>query len=236
MILENKTILITGANGGLAIAFINALLKQDVKKIYCTARDMSKLESLKSLSEKIEIFSLDITKKEEIEALVLKIENIDILINNAGVNSGKRVLDESKIDFDVNLYGTLNACQILSKKINKGGAIVNITSILALINLPIMALYCASKSALHSLTQAFRAQFLKDGISVFEVLPGPIDTNMTKGQDMPKTSTEDIVKNVLESMKNNEYEIYPDDFSKIVKRRLVDDKEALEKEFAMSLQ
>ena len=76
MIFENKTILITGANGGLAFAFINDLLKQDVKKIYCTARDMTKLESLKSLSEKIEIFSLDITKKEEIESLLKKRSDI----------------------------------------------------------------------------------------------------------------------------------------------------------------
>ena len=104
MIFENKTILITGANGGLAFVFIETLLKQNIKKIYCTARDIEKLENLKKLSEKIEIFSLDITKKEDLESIVSQIENIDILINNAGVNSGKRVLDKSEIDFDVSIF------------------------------------------------------------------------------------------------------------------------------------
>ena len=139
MCFENKVVFITGANGGLAKSFIESLLKNRVKKIYCTARDLSKLEELKKLSPKIEIFNLDITKKDELEEKIAsKIENIDYLINNAGVNSLKRVFDDSKIDFEVNLFGTLNSCQILSKKLNKNGSIINITSILALINLPIM--------------------------------------------------------------------------------------------------
>ena len=235
MCFENKVVFITGANGGLAKSFIEALLKENVKKIYCTARDLEKLEELKKLSSKIEIFNLDITKKDELDEIASKIENIDYLINNAGVNSLKRVFDDSKIDFEVNLFGTLNSCQILSKKLNKNGSIINITSILALINLPIMGLYCASKSALHSLTQAFRAELQKENIKVYEVLPGPIDTNMTKGQDMPKSSTSYIVSNILDGIKNEEFEIYPDDFSKMVKRRLKDDKENLEKEFLNSL-
>ena len=235
MKIENKTILITGANGGLASAFINQLLKQNIKKIYCTARDIAKLEDLKKLSNKIEIFTLDITKKEQALQVASKIENIDILINNAGVNSGKQLFDYTQVDFEVNTFGTTNIIDNFYKKINKGGAIVNITSVLALINLPIMAFYCASKSALHSLTQALRAHAKKDGISVFEVLPGPIDTNMTKGQDMPKTSPDDIVKNVLESITKDQYEIFPDRFSQMVNKRLNDDKEALEKEFAMSI-
>lgn len=134
MCFENKVVFITGANGGLAKSFIEALLKENAKKIYCTARDLEKLAELKKLSSKIEIFNLDITKKDELEDIASKIENIDYLINNAGVNSLKRVFDDSKIDFEVNLFGTLNSCQILSKKLNKNGSIVNITSILALIN------------------------------------------------------------------------------------------------------
>lgn len=233
---ENKTILITGANGGLAKAFISELLTKNIKKLYCTARDVNSLEDIKLVSEKIEVYSLDITKEEQIKELSLKIDNIDILINNAGVNSGKRIFDETKIDFNVNLLGTLNSYQVLSKKLNKNGLILNITSVLALINLPIMALYCASKSALHSLTQALRAELTKENILVIEVLPGPIDTNMTKGQEMPKTSPKDIVKNTFESLSQGQIEIYPDDFSKMIKERLAVDKENLEREFALSVQ
>ena len=63
MCFENKVVFITGANGGLAKSFIEALLKENAKKIYCTARDLEKLAELKKLSSKIEIFNLDITKK-----------------------------------------------------------------------------------------------------------------------------------------------------------------------------
>lgn len=156
MNLENKTVFITGANGGLGSAFVKEFLNQNVKKIYCSARDINKLDSLQKLSNKIELVELDITNKEQFKSLVSTIGKIDILVNNAGVNSDKRLFDDETIDFDVNLFGTLNSCRILSENINKGGIIINITSILALINLPIMALYCASKSALHSMTQAFK--------------------------------------------------------------------------------
>lgn len=236
MLVENKTVLITGANGGLGTALVQEFLKQNVKKIYCTARDESKLENLKKLSDKIETLSLDITNKEQIMQLASKIENLDILVNNAGVNSAKQILDDNKFDFDVNTFATLDLTQALYNKINKGGAIVNVTSVLALINLPVMALYCASKSALHSITQALRAEGKKDEISVFEVLPGPIDTNMTKDTDMPKTSPSEVAKSVLDSMAKDEYEIFPDEFAVMIKNRLKDDKEALEKEFAMSVQ
>ena len=66
MCFENKVVFITGANGGLAKSFIEALLKENAKKIYCTARDLEKLAELKKLSSKIEIFNLDITKKDEL--------------------------------------------------------------------------------------------------------------------------------------------------------------------------
>ncbi|MFY9075674.1 SDR family NAD(P)-dependent oxidoreductase [Malaciobacter mytili] len=235
MKLEDKVAFITGANGGLGRAFVKELLNQNVKKIYCAVRDTKSLDEINKLSSKIEVIALDITNKHEVQKVASTIENIDILINNAGVNSGKRVFDETKIDFEVNLFGTLNSCQILGNKVNTLGAIVNITSILALINLPVMGLYCASKSALHSLTQALRVEFNKKQVEVYEVLPGPIDTNMTKGQDLPKTQPSDIVNEVIKALENSQYEIYPDGFSKMVKERLISDKELLEKEFAQSI-
>jgi NADP-dependent 3-hydroxy acid dehydrogenase YdfG len=63
MSFENKVVFITGANGGLAKSFIEALLKENAKKIYCTARDLEKLAELKKLSSKIEIFSFRYYKK-----------------------------------------------------------------------------------------------------------------------------------------------------------------------------
>jgi NAD(P)-dependent dehydrogenase (short-subunit alcohol dehydrogenase family) len=236
MKLSNKTVLITGANGGVGRELVRYCVEHDARKIYCCARDIGKLDDLKKMGEAIELCPLDITDKAEIQKLSSAVDTIDILINNAGVNSGKRVFDEVTIDFDVNVLGTLNVCRELRHKIAQEGAIVNITSILALVNLPVMGFYSASKSALHSLTQAMRAELAQEGTEVYEVLPGPIDTDMTKDQEMEKTAPEDIVKALFEGYANKIYEIYPDPFSKMIKAGLDQDAKAVERDFAFSVQ
>ncbi|MDD2790686.1 MAG: SDR family NAD(P)-dependent oxidoreductase [Sulfurimonas sp.] len=235
--MENKIVVITGANGGLGTVFVKKILELKPSKIYCTARDSKSLETLKAMSSLIEVIEMDITSKDSINAAVAQIEKLDVLINNAGVNSNSKLFDDSFMDIEVNLKGTMNLTQALFEKLkNSKGSVVNITSILALINLPILANYCISKSALHSFTQALRAEFGLFGGEVYEVLPGPIETRMTEGSPMPKTSPEDIVNAVLAAIKNKEFEIYPDGFSQMVKQRLELEPEKLIEDFSMSLQ
>lgn len=234
--MENKTILLTGANGGLGKAFVNELIKQKPKKLYCAIRDLSKKEELESLDSCIEVVELDISKKESIIHLVSKIDNLDILINNAGISKNRRLFDENFSEIEVNLKGTINLTRELYLKLqHKDAIVVNITSILALVNLPLMADYCISKSALHSFTQALRAEMSAFEAKVFEVLPGPIDTRLTEGSPLPKAKPEDIAKAVLEDIENNLYEIYPDDFSKMIKERLDKEPTKVVEEFSMSI-
>jgi len=235
--MENKIVLITGANGGLGSVFAEKILALNPSKIYCTARDIKSLENIKNLSEKIELLELDIASKDSIDAAVSKIERLDVLINNAGVNSNTKLFEDSFIDLEVNLKGTSNLTKALFEKLkNSKGTVVNVTSVLALVNLPMLANYCVSKSALHSYTQALRAEFGLFGGEVYEVLPGPIETRMTEGSPMPKTKPKDIVDAVLAAMKKKEFEIYPDGFAQMVKQRLEDEPQKLIEEFAQSVQ
>ena len=235
MNLKNKTILITGANGGLGTELVKVFIKAKAKKIYCAVRDVKENSSLKELSSQVELITLDICDYENIKSLSAKIENIDMLVNNAGANSKKRIFESSTVDFDVNVMGTLNLTKYLSSKINQNGMIINITSITALINSPLIGLYSASKSALHSLTQAMRAEMSLKQIHVLEVLPGPIDTNMTKGRDMPKAKAFDIASEILTGIKNEVCEVYPDEFSKRIKNSLEKDSRSVELEFQKTL-
>ncbi len=235
MSLSNKTILITGANGGLGHALAQYALSQNAAKVYCCARSVSKLASLKEAYPSVVLCELDITDKQQVKALAADIGPIDILINNAGVNSGKRVFDECNDDFAVNVEGTLNVCRELRHRIAPEGAIITVTSILALVNLPVMGLYCASKSALHSLTQAMRAELASYGIDVYEVLPGPIDTGMSEGQEMEKADPADIAAAIFEGYRSKTYEIYPDPFSNMIKNALAADPKAVENDFAHSV-
>ncbi len=235
--MENKVVLITGANGGLGSVFVKKVLELKPSKIYCTARDSRSLEAIKAMSDIIEVIQMDITSKDSINEAVSKIDTLDVLINNAGVNSNMNLFDDSFIDLEVNLKGTINLTQALFEKLKSSkGTVINITSILALVNLPALSSYCVSKSALHSFTQALRAELGLFGGKVYEVLPGPIETRMTEGSPMPKTKPEDIVNAVLSSIKNNEFEIYPDGFSQMVKQRLENEPEKLIEEFSMSIQ
>ncbi len=235
MDLENKIALVTGANGGLGVAIVKELLEKGIEKIYCGVRVLKSEKYLETLSAKITLIELDLSNTKTLENNLTKIENIDLLINNAGVNSGKRVFDEENSDFTINVNGTLKVTQLLENKINKDGAIVNITSILALCNLPIMGLYCASKSALHSLTQAMRAEMSSKSIQVLEVLPGPIDTKMTPDESMPKASPKDIAVEIIKALETNQEEVYPDDFAKSIKEGLEKDPKGVEKQFAQSV-
>jgi short-subunit dehydrogenase len=234
--MENKIILITGANGGVGSAFVKRILALKPQKIYCAARDVNSLKDIKSLSEVIEVLSLDLTENASIKHVVSKIGKIDILINNAGVNTNSRLFDPHFLDLEVNLKGTVNLTQALFEKLKESkGKVINITSILALANFPMLANYSVSKAALHSFTQALRAEFNLFGGEVYEVLPGPIETRMTEGMPIPKSTPEEIVDVVIESVDKKEYEIYPDDFSQKVKQRLQSEPDALIKEFGMSI-
>jgi short-subunit dehydrogenase len=234
--MKNKVVLITGANGGLGTAFVEKILELHPSKIYCSARDVSSLETLKTISETIEVIEMDITSQESINKAISKIDTLDILINNAGTNSNTRLFDSSFTDLEVNLKGTVNLTQALFEKLKSSqGTVINITSVLALVNLPILANYSVSKSALHSFTQALRAEFGLFGGEVYEVLPGPIETKMTEGSPMPKTKPEAIVTAVLDSFHKKEFEIYPDGFSQILKQRLENEPHKLLEEFAISI-
>ena len=235
MNLSGKTLLVTGAAGGLGKSLVEEAMAQNAHKIYCCARNTAPLEELQGKYPGIVLCTLDITDTAQLKKLSSSLETIDILINNAGVNSGMRIFDDSRIDFDVNLFGTLNVCRELRHRIAPGGAIINVTSILALINLPVMGLYSASKSALHSATQAMRAELALSDIDVYEVLPGPIDTEMSAGQEMEKASPADVARAIIEGYRAHTYEIYPDSFATMIKETLAENPAMLESNFAQSV-
>ena len=236
MNLKDKVVLITGANGGLGQAFVNYCLEKEVKKIYCCARNIENLNGLNILDDdRVEVFKLDITNNLDIEKLVNSIDYIDILINNAGVNNEKRIFEILRNDFEVNVFGTLNVTKLLYPKIKENGVIITINSVLAFMNLPSMAQYCASKSALHSIMQAIRMELKTKAIDVYEVFPGPMDTKMSKNLEMQKATPAEVVKNTFEGLKGKSFEIFPDEASLGIMYMLKNNPKQLEKDFSSSI-
>ncbi|MGM0622415.1 MAG: SDR family NAD(P)-dependent oxidoreductase [Campylobacterota bacterium] len=234
MDFKNKVVFITGSNGGLGSELVHQIAQKEPAVIYATARDIAKLKKFDKL-EIVQKIPLDLSDNDSRTEAAASVERIDILINNAGVNTGQNVFSNDWSEFDINVRATMDFTNLMQSKINPKGAIVNITSILALLNLPAMARYCASKAALHSLTQALRAHMKEREIQVFEALPGPIDTAMSEGQAMDKTAPQTVVANILEAMESNFYEIYPDSFSKSIVEGLQKNPKVMEDEFASYL-
>ena len=214
MNIENKTVFVSGANRGIGKAIVEELLKSGVKKIYAGARKVSSIPQWND--DRVVAVELDITNESQIQAAAEKASDVNLLINNSGVATFSSILEGPisgvKNDMDVNYYGTLNMVRafvpILEK--SKNAALVNVVTIGAFVNFPVLGGYCASKAALFSMSQAARIELAPRGISVHTVNPGPIDTDMAKDMDMDKTSTEVTAQNIIAGLKAGTADIFPD--------------------------
>lgn len=238
--VEGKHVLVTGANRGIGKGFVEVLLEQGAAKIYAAARELNNLEDLITLAPDIIIpVELDVTKPSQIAALNEAVENLDILINNAGIANGIYTTDASAVEIarkemEVNLFGPMAITKTLLSKLkaSEQAAIINISSIAAISNFPSLGPYSTTKAALHSFTQGLRADLQNDGIRVVGVYPGPTDTRLAEGVDMPKPSPETVAIATFESLKSGADDVFPDDFANHMYATFLEHPQQLEKAFA----
>ncbi len=236
MQIKNATVLVTGANRGIGRAFVDELVKRGAKKVYATARNPA---SIKSNHANLETHALDITDRDAIRDLASKLNDVDLLINNAGVNMMSALvasdsLDAARAEMEVNYLGTLSMCQAFAPilKANGGGAIINMLSILSRVNLPLMGSLCASKAAGLSLVQGVRAELAAQNTAVVAVMPGAVDTDMSKDFPPPKMAPSDVVTAALDGLEEGLEEIYPGEMASGLNQGLSADAKAVEKELA----
>lgn len=206
MNIEGRTILITGASRGLGRALAFACAAAGAKEVFAGARKQSDLDKLKQdaldLGAAITPIKLDVTDDGDVAA-TRELGTIDVLINNAGVagygNPVSMNLDHALREMEVNYFGALRMSRALAPQmIERGeGMMVNVATAFARVNLPLVGTYCASKAALLSLGQALRAYLSDNGVHVMTVMPTTIDTDMSKGADVPKMTTEYVANEIL---------------------------------------
>jgi NAD(P)-dependent dehydrogenase (short-subunit alcohol dehydrogenase family) len=214
MKIEGSVALVTGANRGLGRALVAALLEAGAVKVYAAARDRTKVAADDS---RVVPLTLDTTKPDQIAAAAKTANDVTLLINNAGVQTSDHVLTMNPADMDAdfrtNVHGTLGVIKAFLPVLERApgnATIVNILSLAALASFPPLGGYSASKAAAYSITQSLRAELRSKQIDVLAVLPGPIDTDMVKALEMPKTSPADTAKGVLAGIASGEEEIFPD--------------------------
>lgn len=237
---EGKVVFISGANRGIGNAIAKELLESGARKIYASARDTSTLSSLiDKYGEKVVAVELDVTSLDSIKKATEKITDVEILINNAGIlNPGGFIsadaIDTLKTHLEVNVYGLINLTNALADTIKskETGAIVNLSSVAGLGNMPMLGTYSASKATVHSITQSMRGELANHNILVSGVYPGPIDTDMAKGFEMEKDSPENVAKNVVEALRKGTEDIFPDSMSSQVGVGYAASPKSIEKEFS----
>lgn len=214
MKIEGSVALVTGANRGLGRALVSALVEAGAAKVYAAARDQAKLPAA---GPRVVPLTLDTARPEQIAAAASKAPDVTLLINNAGVLGSFDVLqtspDELAADFRTNVQGTLAVVKAFLPVLERapaGATIVNVLSLASLASCPSLGGYSASKAAAYSITQALRPALKAKRIDVLAALPGPIDTDMVKLLQMPKTSPAETAKGLLAGIARGDEEIFPD--------------------------
>jgi NAD(P)-dependent dehydrogenase (short-subunit alcohol dehydrogenase family) len=235
MNIANKTVLITGANRGIGQALVAEALRRGAKRVYAGTRG-----ALQHSDQRVTPLILDVTNAAQIQGAVEEVESLDILINNAGVSpfddlSDRRVLEQQ---LAVNLFGPYDVTQAFLPLLTRSrGAIVNVLSLSSLAAVPFSPAYSVSKAAAFSLSQSLRTLLAGRGVSVHRVLPGPVDTDMTRGLDIPKASPESVARAILDGVEKGEEEIFPDPMSESVAEGWRNGAvKALERQFAAFVQ
>jgi NAD(P)-dependent dehydrogenase (short-subunit alcohol dehydrogenase family) len=214
MNITGKSILITGANRGIGQALVDEALSRGAKRVYAAVRG-----AFRHHDRRVTILKLDVTNASQIQQIARDVGSLDVLINNAGVahNDDLSNLDALEQEMAVNLYGPLQMIRAFLPQLRQSkGAIVNSLSLVALAALPIMPGYSMSKAAAFSLTQSWRALLASEGVCVHAVFIGPTDTDMNRGLNIPKASTETTAKGILNGIEKGEEDIFPDPASQAI--------------------
>jgi NAD(P)-dependent dehydrogenase (short-subunit alcohol dehydrogenase family) len=209
MKIANKTILITDANRGIGRALVDEALNRGAKRVYAGTRG-----SLQHQDKRATALTLDVTSNSQIQQAAIEVGTLDILINNAGIFLLDDDLSDSELierQFKVNLLGPFNMTRAFLPQLKLSrGAIVNILSLAGLAPVPSAPAYSISKAALLSMTQSFRMLLASNGVSVHSAILGPIDTDMTRKLEIPKTSPEVAARGICDGFENGEEDIFPD--------------------------
>ena len=205
--LKDKVAVITGATRGIGYATAKKFLENGCKVVIFGSKSETVSKALESLRKEnkdydVKGFYPDLTNLKEVEEVFNKIKDlygkIDILVNNAGISARESIYEYKEEDFkkimDLNVNAVFNCSKAVSliMKENKGGVILNTSSMVSIYGQPSGCGYPASKFAVNGLTKSLARELGKDGIRVNAVAPGIILTDMMKS--VPDNVIEPLIK------------------------------------------
>ena len=216
MKLTGNKVIITGATAGIGEALLGKLVEHD-NQVVAVGIKAQKLKELSETDKRIIPFACDLSKKENLDRLILFIEqehpDTNILINNAGIQFNyhfekePQLLGKIEQEINVNFLAPLKLIALLipTLKSNDNAAIVNVSSGLGLVPKRQAPVYCGTKAGIHIFSKSLRYQL--EGIKVFEIIPPLVDTQMTEGRGKGKIRPEALADEFIGAFKKDQYEI-----------------------------
>ncbi|WP_136517344.1 MULTISPECIES: SDR family oxidoreductase [Cellulomonas] len=216
------TALITGANRGLGRHFAAELLARGAT-VWAAARDPRAIDL-----PGVRPLALDVTDPGAVAAAAALADDVDLLVNNAGISTGAALLgdlDAVRAEMDVNFWGALAMARAFAPVLaaNGGGAIVNVASALSWFAAPGAGAYAVSKAASWNMSNALRLELAGQGTRVTSVHLGLADTDMARGIEGPKTDPAVVVRRTLDAVEAGDLEVVVDEWTAMVKASLAED-------------
>ncbi len=192
--LAGKAALITGAARGIGLAFAEAYVREGARVAVADIDVGRARQSASDIGDGAIAVEIDVTRQDSIDRAVAETVDvfgrIDILVNNAAVFTAAPIVDITREDyeriFDINVAGTLFTMQAVARHMiarGGGGKIINMASQAGRRGEALVAVYCASKAAVISLTQSAGLNLIKHGINVNAIAPGVVDGEHWDGVD-----------------------------------------------------
>jgi len=222
MKIQDTVALVTGANRGIGLAFAQALLARGARKVYAAARDPASITL-----PGVHTLKLDVNRPEDVAAAAALAPDVNLLVNNAGIaQPGGFLADDAeevaRRIFETNFFGVLRMSRAFAPVLRAqgGGALLNVLSVASWLNGGELAAYSASKSAAWSLTNALRHELAAQGTQVLGLHMAYVDTDLTRGFDVPKTSPALIVQRALDGLEAGLDEVLADEITQHIRQGL----------------
>jgi uncharacterized oxidoreductase len=226
MKLEGHTVLITGGSGGIGYELARQLVQRG-NTVIVTGRDSNRLQRAKKGLPELHTIQSDVSQSKDIDSLYEQVTRqfpkLDVLVNNAGVmralniQAGEQSLEKFTQEININLLGPIWMVKrfLPHLKAQREPAVINVSSGLAFVPLPVFPVYCATKAAVHSFSLSLRAQLKKTPIRVFELMPPATRTDLFADADarflegVSLMGVEDMVQECIRGIERDKLEIRP---------------------------
>jgi NAD(P)-dependent dehydrogenase (short-subunit alcohol dehydrogenase family) len=203
--------LVTGANRGIGLGFVQELAARGARKIYAGVRNPNAVtDEFKGLP--VEVVPLDVTDLTTVQAAAAACPDVNLLVNNAGLFTNNRLVltadpDAARREMEVNYFGVLNMTRAFAPVLgaNGGGYIANVLSVAGAFPAPFMGGYSPAKAAALFLSSITRSELADQGTEVIALIVGSVDTRMAAHVQGRKEDPRDIARAGLDSLDRGEH-------------------------------